>query len=147
MATKRKPKHLHKKAGRPAKITPDVLAKLEEYFRKGLSDEKACFMADIAVDSLYRYIKKHPEFRDRKEALKARPDIDAQVKIVDSIKENVAVAQWWITKRVPEFKDTVKVEGNITHEHTMSPALQAAVTAYNQTRRLEIINNIKQLPS
>ena len=57
-------------AGRPTVMTKDTIAKLEEAFKCGASDLEACFYADISKDSLYNYQKKHPEFIERKEALK-----------------------------------------------------------------------------
>jgi len=59
--------------GRPTKMTPDCLAKLEAAWLKGCTDEEACFYADITLTTLYRYCQKHPEFGDRKELLKQRP--------------------------------------------------------------------------
>lgn len=59
--------------GRPPKLTPDKIKRLEEAFAMGCSDLEACFWADISKTTLYRYQDEHPEFSARKEALKERP--------------------------------------------------------------------------
>lgn len=135
------------KGGQPSKMTPATITVLEEYFAYGLSDEKACFMAGISVMSLHRYIEKHPEYRDRKEALKQSTDIKAQLVIAKSVETNVGTAQWWLGKRVSEFKEVVKIEANVNVEHSLSLPMQAAALAYSNARRAEIISKIKELPS
>ena len=58
------------KGGRPSKMTPEVLAKLEHSFSLGLSDREACLYAEINPATLYRYCENHQEFCKRKELLK-----------------------------------------------------------------------------
>lgn len=69
--------------GRPSKMTPDTVKKLEEAFLLGCSDLEACFYADITKPTLYDYCEKHPGFSDRKEALKKNPVFVARKKMID----------------------------------------------------------------
>lgn len=133
----------HENSGRPSKITPDMVTKLEEAFSFGLTDEKACLLVGISKMTLYRFIEKNPSFSDRKEALKTMPDITAQKFIVGKLDKDTAVAQWWMTKKIPEFNDKLKVEGTITHQHTITPEMQASIEAYREAKRLNIINKIR----
>jgi len=59
-------------------MTPEVIAKLEEAFSFGSTDLEACCYANISKDTLYRIIKKNPEFSDRKETLKNHPTMKAK---------------------------------------------------------------------
>lgn len=60
-------------AGRPKKLTPEVIQKLEEAFLMGCTDLEACLAADIGKSTLYDYCNANPEFSERKEALKQNP--------------------------------------------------------------------------
>jgi len=51
-------------------MTPEVISKLEEAYLCNATDLEACFFANISKDTLYRYMKKHPEFSERKAQLK-----------------------------------------------------------------------------
>ena len=52
--------------GRPTKMTPETVKKLEEAFAIGASDGEACFYSDISKETLYTYQDKTPGFLDRK---------------------------------------------------------------------------------
>lgn len=96
---------------RPTKMTEAVLGKLEQAFAYGASDKEACFYAGINPDTMYEYQKTHPEFTERKEALKERPILDARQKVVGDIKNDVKVAQWYLErKRKKEFSIRTEVE-------------------------------------
>ena len=101
------------KMARPTKMTKAVLGKLEQAFAYGSSDKEACFYADINPDTLYEYQKQHPEFTERKEALKERPVLQARQKVVGDIKNDVKVAQWYLErKRKSEFAQRQELTGD-----------------------------------
>ena len=60
-------------AGRPTKMTPETVNKLEEAFLWGCSDAEACLYAGITKPTLYRYEEANEGFRDRKAVLKSSP--------------------------------------------------------------------------
>ena len=96
---------------RPTKMTEAVLGKLEQAFAYGSSDKEACFYAGINPDTMYDYQKQHPEFTERKEALKERPILEARQKVVGDIKNDVKVAQWYLErKRKSEFSTKIETE-------------------------------------
>ena len=100
-----------KKVGRPAIITPEIISKLEEVFSIGGSDEEACFYADIGKTTLYNYQQEHPEFVERKEALKERPVLKARQTVVKAL-ENPQHAQWFLSrKRKKEFSERIEQTG------------------------------------
>lgn len=98
--------------GRPTVMTPAVIAKLEEAFNNGATDLEACFLADISKDALYDYCKVHPEFSERKEALKNMPKYQAKMNIVKEINNGDAeISQWYLERRA---KDEFSTRNELT---------------------------------
>lgn len=86
--------------GRPTLMKADVLKKLEEAFAIGASDQEACFYADISHQTLYNYQEKHPEFVERKNALKERPVLLARQKVIKAIENNdMQTTRWFLERR------------------------------------------------
>ena len=93
-----------KNVGRPTVMTPEVIGKLEQAFGVGASDREACFHAGIHLDSLYEYIKKHPEFSERKEDLKERLVLVARRTLAGGINVDADLALKFLErKRKDEF--------------------------------------------
>lgn len=91
-------------AGRPTVVTPEALRKLEEAFAIGASDREACFYADIGTTALYEYQDKHPQFAERKAALKERPILLARQTVVKAIETDSDLAFKYLErKRKNEF--------------------------------------------
>lgn len=70
-------------AGRPTKMTPEVIQKLEDAFTWGCNDLEACCYADISKSTLYDYCVANPEFSERKETLKNNVTMKAK-RIIDN---------------------------------------------------------------
>lgn len=99
--------------GRPTAVTKEVLRKLEEAFAIGASDKEACFYAGITPSTLYLHQEKHPDFTERKNALKERPVLMARQSVVKAIESDLLTARWFLErKRKSEF--AVKTETDIT---------------------------------
>ena len=102
------------KGGRPTKMTPDTVAKLEMGFLKGLNDTECCHYADISRDVLYDYQKKHPEFVDRKNELKSNTSVKAKLNVAEAIENgDVDLSKWYLErKNRDEFslKQTLEAE-------------------------------------
>lgn len=101
-----------KEAGRhwfDAKTEEDekrVLAKLEEAAAIDASLSERLFYANISKDSYYRYLKAHPEFRDRLEALKNKPVLKARKRVVEGIDESYNNAMDYLKrKKKDEFSE------------------------------------------
>lgn len=108
-------------AGRPTVMTEVTLGKLEEAFAYGASDTEACFYAGINPDTLYEYQKKHPEFTERKEALKEQPILKARQTVVLSL-DDPKNAQWYLErKRKGEF--STKTESDLFVKELPAPIL------------------------
>jgi hypothetical protein len=51
--------------GRPTKLIPETIKKLEEVFAMDGTVKEACFYADISTQTYYTFVKDKPEFLDR----------------------------------------------------------------------------------
>lgn len=100
--------------GRPTVMTPDVLNKLEEIFALGGTDTEACLYADISPGTLYKYQKEHPEFIERKEALKETPFLKARRTIVNSLDDANNAFKYMERKKKGEFGNTLELSGEVT---------------------------------
>lgn len=89
--------------GRPSKMTDDVLAKLENAFSLGHTDEEACLIAEIDHSTLYRYCQENPDFARKKELLKNHPKIKARRNIMQGINDgNVELSKWYLERKAKE---------------------------------------------
>jgi hypothetical protein len=87
-------------AGRPTVMTPEVIRKLEEAFANDATDLEACFYAGISHAPFYKYQEEHPEFKERKEALKSHLGLIAKNTVARSIKSgNELDAKWYLERR------------------------------------------------
>lgn len=99
--------------GRPTKMTPETISKLEQVYSYGASDIEACAHADIGLATLYRYCEEHPEFRERKERLKEKPTLLARQTVIQAIKTDPHLAFNYLTrKQKKEFSE--RIENDIT---------------------------------
>ena len=98
------------KIGRPTLMTPQTISKLEEIYSLGGTDEEACFYADIAPATLYKYQEKCPDFVERKEALKLNPILKARRTVVEKLNESyINAIDYLKRKRKQEFGDNIDV--------------------------------------
>lgn len=106
--------------GRPTVMTKEVIAKLEEAFSWGCTDREACLWADIGVSTLQLYQDHHPEFIERKEALKETPILRARKSVVDSLPKDSKLSMDYLSrKRKDEFSTKSEVDQNNTGELTI----------------------------
>lgn len=95
-------------------MTREVLNKLEEVFALGGTDTEACLYADISPATLYNYQKEHPEFLERKEALKETPFLKARRTIVKSLEDPANAFKYMERKKKGEFGNTLELSGEVT---------------------------------
>jgi len=147
MARPTKHAQRYKNVGRKTIMTPEVISKLEEGYSYSYTDEEACIYADISTQTLYKYQKKNPAFVERKKELQQKPNLSAKKVLASKIESDINQARWWAEKKLPEFAPKMKVEGSIMHAHAIviSPGMQQALETYNQTRRLQIEQEIKEM--
>lgn len=115
-----------KKSGRPSVLTPAAIAKLEEAFVCGATYSEACVYAGIHPSSLYRYLEKFPDYRERIQGLKGMVKLLAKLTIYRELeKGNLAVA-WEVLERG-------RVEGYQKVSTSGSPGVQVNVLPPGET--------------
>ena len=112
-------------AGRPTKMTEEVIGKLESAFLLGCTDREACLFADIHPDTLYAYCVKHPEFSDRKELLKEDPIFKARQSVIDNMKEDGNLALKYLERKK---KDEFSVKQELEHSTPTDKPLKWDIT-------------------
>lgn len=85
--------------GRPTVMTPECIAKLEEAFAWGCTDREACLWAGIAVSTLQLYQDTHPEFIERKEALKDTPIMDSRATVARAVRRDPDMAMKYLERK------------------------------------------------
>jgi len=109
-------------------MTPDTVNKLEQAFANGATDIQACFYAGISKQTLYTYQDKHPEFIDRKEALKQNLNLIAKNTIARAIKDgDTQEAKWWLERREKEAF-SLRNENRQVDENGKTAPLQIELT-------------------
>lgn len=109
----------NKKVGRPKKITPELLQKLEVAFSLGLNDEQArLFAGKLPSSTFYKYCQEHPEFMELKEALKQSPEINARANIAKALKDgDKDLSKWYLERKCKDefsIKQDLGLSGKIS---------------------------------
>lgn len=99
-----------KDTGRPTVMTPETLTNLEQAFSLGCTDMEACFFANIGKSALYNYQKEHPEFAERKEALKEKMIFAARTVIANSLADNDKDTAKWLLERKRKQEFSTRIE-------------------------------------
>lgn len=126
-----------KKMGRPlfgGKDVESVLAKLEHAWIADLTDEQACFLAEISMDSLYRYEKAHPEFHEKKLVLKQSLAMKAKKTIANKVYGgDEEFTKWWAERKLKDEFST-KQEIGIQQDKEVRDSLDDAEKAVKRLR-------------
>jgi hypothetical protein len=102
-----------KDTGRPTKLTPETITKLETAFSLGCSDVEACLYADISKTALYNYQNNNPEFVNRKEMLKDKLIFKSRTVIAEALNNgDKDMAKWYLErKKKSEFATRQELTG------------------------------------
>ncbi len=99
------------KGGRPSKMTPEVIKKLEEVFAMDGSIGEACYYADISKVTYHDWIKKNPELANRFEALRERPVLKARQEVMKGLNNYQNAMDYLKRKKKLEFSERVEMTG------------------------------------
>lgn len=97
--------------GRPTVMTPELIAKLEYAFSLGCTDNEACFHADIAPATLYKYQDQNPAFTERKHLLKDSPIFLARQSVLRGLKDSPELALKFLERKK---KDEFSLRSELT---------------------------------
>ena len=112
MTKKKAPEDLETR-GRKTIMTPEKLLLLEQAFSLGCSDLEACLHADIGKTTLYNFQNEHPEFVERKQALKEKLVLKARTVIAEALnRKDENTARWYLEKKKKdEFSNRTELTG------------------------------------
>ncbi len=108
-------KHNPNNAGRKlfdGKDPKEVLPKLEQSALIDAPVREMCYYADISESAYYRYMEKHPKFRDRIQSLRERLTLKSRQNIAAQIESgDIGLSKWMLERRSPEqFAEKIKLE-------------------------------------
>jgi hypothetical protein len=106
-------------AGRPTDYKPEYCEQLIEHMRMGYSYDTFAAVADVCVDTLYEWEKKHPEFSDAKKRARIKGQLVWEQMGMQGMRtEGAFNSAVWIFNMKNRFKwhDQVKVEADIKTE-------------------------------
>lgn len=115
-------------------MTPETIARLEEVFGIGGTDREACFYADISQQTLYDYQEKHPEFIERKEALKEKPILKARQSVVKALDDPEIALKFLERKKKDEFSVRQEVTFDSKYDDTLKDIKGIIVLASGQPK-------------
>ncbi len=120
-------------------MTPDVLAKLDEAFLSGHTDEEACLIAGIDPSTLYRYCQENEHYARKKELLKLRPQSQARHNIVKKINEGDAeTSKWYLERKAKhEFSTKQEVSNEISTKADNMEEMARAMREIAESSRLQ----------
>lgn len=106
--------------GRPSKVTPKLLAKLDDAFALGHTDEEACLIAGIDPKTLYNYCGEHTDYSSKKELLKQSPKLVARRNIITKLKAgDVELSKWYLERKAKtEFSAKLEVDNEVGVKNT-----------------------------
>jgi hypothetical protein len=88
---------------RPSVITHDVVRKLEQAFRSGLTIEEACRTSGIARSTYYRQLEVSEGFSDKMARSQDYLILIARHTICKAIEDgNIRAAKWYLERKHPE---------------------------------------------
>ena len=98
------------KGGRPTVLTRETIAKLKQAFSIDATITEACFYADIADSSYYRWKEKNPKLSEDVERLRNKPILKARKEVVDGLIGYKNSMDYLSRKRKDEFSQTSNID-------------------------------------
>jgi hypothetical protein len=95
--------------GRPTKMTPETVTKLEQAFAIDCSVEEACTYAEISRNTFYEWLKRNPEYQDRIDELRQMPLLKARQTVVNSLTDPNHAFRYLEKKRRKEFGNNLDI--------------------------------------
>ena len=137
--------------GRPTVFTPDVIQKLEDAFKYDFPDIESCVYANISPAAFYKYQSENPEFKERKEQIRLKPNMKARETIVKSLGE-INNAWRWLSRKDPMFMPVSKIQHSgivevAGTEIERSPEEKRLLTELQEARRKRIEDNSDKMES
>lgn len=113
-------------AGRPTKMTPECIKKLEQAFACDMNDLQACQFAGITDQTLDNYEKKHPEFLGRKKLIRENIKVKAKMNVAQKVEDgDYDASKWVLERRDEDYKPKQKSEVEVSGHKSLIDAILA----------------------
>ncbi len=109
---------------RKSKYTPDVVEKVVQAIRLGMTYELTAHYAGIAPSTLYEWLNNKPEFSEAVKAAEGRAAATWLVRIEDAAKMQWQAAAWKLERRYPQDY------GRTVQDHNVDMKVSGDVTLY-----------------
>jgi hypothetical protein len=141
------------------KLNPDVVRKLKDAFAIGANVKEACYYAEIAESTYYKWVKENPKLSEEFDLMRQRLPLKAKENIAKSIENSNSIPDSWklLERKQPdEFAETLNLKnsGEININSEVPPEDQEAIIAFRQNlkqnmlkRRTELAKQKGELPS
>lgn len=108
-------KDTNKKMGRPTKMTPWVVRKLEDSIKFGATVSEACYLSGISREMFYQHYRSDQEFSDKIENARSFLEVKAKHNLTVAILDgDLKTSLWLLDKRVSVPTTSVLEEIPIT---------------------------------
>jgi hypothetical protein len=151
-------------AGRPTQFKPEYCEQVEKLCKLGATDKQLAEFFDVAVDTIYNWKHKHPEFVDaikngktiadmqvsnslfkkatgytvEREKVVGKGETQKVVKVQIDVEPDTTAAIFWLKNRQPEYwRD--RTEQNIT-TLTINVAFEDYIRSLNEASEAKVIN-------
>ena len=124
--------------GRPTVMDENTLRILEDAFSNDATDIQACFLANIATSTLYKYQVDNPGYLERKQALKDMIKYQAKRIVKEAMfdKDKGTDTAKWYLERKDKSEFSQKVENDITSGgEKLNPILVKFIDGENKDNR------------
>jgi hypothetical protein len=118
--------------GRPTKMIPEVIGKLEEIFALDGTVKEACFYAGINPDTYYTFVKENPKYSERFDLLRETPVLAARRTIVNSLKNPDNAFKYMERKRKNEWSLRIENTGADGKDLIPTPILGGITSPSNE---------------
>lgn len=128
-----------KPVGRPTVVTEEIVGKLVEVFRLGVSDTAACAHAGISRDTFYERLKSDPLFSDKITSAKNFAVLASRQNVVKAIVQDkdLDTSKWYIEKhdiQEPVQNNTqVNIFTSLRDKYTKRNGVDAVVVTNGHT--------------
>lgn len=122
------------KAGRPSKMTPALVSKLEDAFKFGATVTEACYLSGISREMFYQHYRSNQEFSDKIERARSWLSVKAKHNIADAImKGDIKASVWLLEKRDSLPTPTAEEEVPPTEEESWDEDDKQMLDSYIRT--------------
>lgn len=107
-----KPPKPYQRIGRPTKLTPEAMAKLEALCKLNLSNKELAALIEVDHVTFWRWVDKYPGFAAKLEKWRARGRLLVSKRMYRTAttygRDSFKAARYWLDRQHPDFKPAAR---------------------------------------